>query len=55
MGVIECVEKGGEDGLAIGGLVEKLNLAGCRQQGTVNGQLEINFENETWYGDSGKH
>ena len=54
MGVIEGVEKGGEDVLAIGGLVEMLDLAGCRQQGTVNGQLEIELENETWRGDSGE-
>ena len=47
MEVIEGVERDGEDGLAIGGLLEKLDLAGCRQQGTVNGQLDIELENET--------
>ena len=52
MGEIEGVEKGDEDGLTIGGLVEKLDLAVCRQQGTVNGQLGVELENEIWHGDS---
>ena len=46
IGVTEGVEKGGADGLAIGGLVKKLDLAECRQQGTVNRQLEVELENE---------
>ena len=55
MEVIEVFEKGGEDGLTIGGLVEKLDLAGCRQQGAVNGKLGIELEDETWHGDLGEH
>ena len=54
MRVIRGGKKSDEDGLTIGGLVGKLELAGCRQQGTVNGQLGIELQNKTWYSESGE-